>query len=195
MERIRMSLLTIIILVAVILVLLAIIALVASGGIICSGLTGKMATGAESLSPAGQIAGNALVVYDPGVTGAAKKAAAEIAGDLQSKGYKVELAGVSSTAASSASGYDVVVVGGPIYFGKASNSIEAYLKGLELQENTKLGVFGTTGSNDFVASDLTSLESQVASLQNRKAEVMLIGDRDEIKAARSCRDLVAVVTQ
>ncbi|WP_424359158.1 hypothetical protein [Methanocella sp. MCL-LM] len=190
-----MSLLTIVILVAVAIVLLAIFALVASGGIICSGLTGKMATGAESLSPAGHVTGKALVVYDPGVTGAAKKAATGIAGDLKSKGYKVELAGVSSAAATDVSGYDIVVVGGPMYFGKASNSIEAYLKGLTLQNHVKLGVFGTTGSNDFVASDLTSLESQVASIQNRKAEVRLIGDRDENKAALGCRDLVAVVTQ
>lgn len=191
-----MSVLTIVILVAVAIVLLAIVALLASGGIICSGLTGKMATGAESMKPAGPVTGNALVVYDPGVTGAAKKAAAEIAGDLKARGYKVELAGVSSKIASNASGYDVVVVGGPMYFGSASNSIASYLKGLTLQKDTRLSVFATTGTNDFVASDLASLEKQVASLQSGKAAaIRLIGDRDEKKAAQSCRDLATAAMQ
>lgn len=191
----KMSILTLIILAVIAVVLIAIVSLVAGAGLICSGFTGKTATGAESLSPTGTITGQALVAYDPGVTGAARKAAAEIAGDLKARGYKVELAGVSSRVAADASGYDVVIVGGPVYFGKASNSVEAYLKGLPIQKDTKLGVFGTTGSSDFVASDLASVEQQVASLGNTKATVRLIGDRDEKKATLSCRDLATAVVQ
>ncbi len=190
----KMSILTMLILAVIAIVLIAIACLVVSGGIICSGLTGKLATGAESISPAGATAGTALVIYDPGVTGAAKKAATDIAGDLKAKGYAVELAGVSSQAAASTTGYDVIIVGGPCYFGKATNSIEAYLKGLKLDNKTKFGVFATTGTNDFVASDLASLEQQVTALQGEhRATIRMIGDRDADSAARSCRDLVAAL--
>jgi hypothetical protein len=68
----KMSILTILILAVIAIVLITIVCLVVSGGIICSGLTGKLAKGAESMSPAGQATGKALVVYDPGVTGAAR---------------------------------------------------------------------------------------------------------------------------
>lgn len=189
-----MSILTILILAVIAIVLIGIACLVAGGGIICSGLTGKMATGAESMSPAGTVTGKALVVYDPGVTGAARKAATEIAGNLKARGYQVELAGVSGKTAANATGYDIVIVGGPCYFGKAANSIEAYLKGLKLDKNTKLGVFATTGTNNFVASDLASMEQQVSSLQGEnRATIRMIGDRDANNATQSCRSLVAAL--
>ena len=72
------------------------------------------ATSSETLNPTGNMAGSALVVYDPGVTGASKNAASVIAGNLQSNGYKVNLAGIRSTEAATTSGYDVIVISGPI---------------------------------------------------------------------------------
>ncbi|HMK45438.1 MAG TPA: hypothetical protein VK436_02325 [Methanocella sp.] len=190
----RMSILTIVILAAIIIVLIAIAALVVSGGIICSGLTGKMATSAEALSPDEPAAGKALIVYDPGVSQAAKNAAAKIADDLKVQGYSVELAGVSSSAATNASSYDIIIVGGPIYFGAASNSITAYLKGLTLPKDAKLGVFGTTGYTDIAPSNLASFEQQITSLQNGKnAIIKLIADRDEKNATKSYQDLALAV--
>lgn len=154
------------------------------------------ATGATSLNPSGSVKGNALVVYDPGVTGAAKNAAAKIAGTLSSQGYKVELAGVRSAVASNTSDYDVIIAGGPMYFGKASRSIDAYLKTLTLQNGVKLGVFGTTGSSDLAAEDLESLTNQVTSLQGgRNASIKLIRDRNEENAAQDYEGFVSAVMQ
>jgi hypothetical protein len=88
------------------------------------------ATGSETLSPTGAAVGKALVVYNPGLPGGAKDAASKIAVGLQSNGYMVVLAGVRSAVAGNTSGYDAIVVGGPIYAGKPVGSIQGYLNGL-----------------------------------------------------------------
>lgn len=150
---------------------LIVVGAIAGAGIICSGLTGYMATSTESISSTGEIKGNSLVVYDPGVTGAAKNAAAEIANDLKAKGYNVTLAGVSSSTAANTSKYDMIIVGGPMYFGKVSNSIDKYLKTLTLTENVKLGVFGTTGAAEFNNDDIEGLSKQVVSLQGKNTVI------------------------
>lgn len=189
-----MSILTIVILAGTILVLLTIAGMIAAGAILCGDLATYTATGAETLAPEGTPEGSALVVYNPGVTGAAKTAAGQIASDLKSGGYKVTLAGIRSVAVADTTGYDVVIVGGPIYFGTETSYTATYLKTLTLQPDARLGIFGTTGSNDFVASDLASVEQQVSSLQGgRKASVRLIEDRDQKKAVQSCKELVAAV--
>lgn len=146
------------------LVIVVIVAMtIAAGLILCGDILSYTATGSETLSPAGASVGQALVVYNPGVSGDARNAAETIAGDLQSKGYTVTLAGVKSPAAANISGYDVIIAGGPMYFGRVSNSVEEYLKGLQLQRDVELGVFATTGSDKFNDADITSLGQQVAS--------------------------------
>jgi menaquinone-dependent protoporphyrinogen IX oxidase len=97
----------------------------------------------KTFSPAGASAGKALVVYDPGVSGAAKKAAVKIAGGLQSKGYTVNLTGVRNTTASSVSGYDVIVVDGPVYGDKLGSSVQTYLQNINASQQAKIGVFAT----------------------------------------------------
>ncbi len=101
------------------------------------------ATGGETLSPAGAALGRAMVVYDPGVSGSAKNTAVKIAGELQSKGYTVNLAGVRSATSKNVSGYDVIVVGGPAYGDKMGSSAQSYLQDLSVSQNTKVGVFAT----------------------------------------------------
>ena len=100
--------------------------------------------------PVGVAPGNALLVFDPGSTGAVENAAKQIASDLQAKGYFVFLAGIDSkTAMGNAAQYQVVVVGGPIESGQASKSVQSYLVSLN-QYNltlTRLGVFGVGNSN------------------------------------------------
>ncbi len=170
----------------------------AIGLIICGDLLSYTATGNKTLNPAGTPAGKALVVYNPGVSGAAKDAAATIAGDLQSKGYAVSLAGVRSTAAANTSGYDVIIVGGPMYFGKVSSSVEAYLKGLKSQKDVALGVFATTGAPQFNNDDIASFGKQVASLPcnsmlNKTAVTKTIrsGDAGNV----DCSEFVSAVLQ
>jgi hypothetical protein len=147
------------------------------------------ATGGETLNPTGSSIGRALVVYDPGFSGAAKQDATKIAGDLQAKGYTVNLAGVRSESASNKSDYSIIVAGGPIYWGQVSSSIDGYLK--TLSNNVKLGVFGSTGSSTLVESDHKSLVNQVASdTHNENAFVKLILDGNE---TNDCADLVSTL--
>jgi menaquinone-dependent protoporphyrinogen IX oxidase len=121
-----------------------IVAVVSAAGFsVYKDLLSYTATGSETLGPAGASAGQALVVYDPGVSGAAKKAAVIIAKDLQSKGYTVNLTGVRSTTATRVSGYDVIVVDGPVYGDKLGSSVQTYLQNLNASQNAKIGVFAT----------------------------------------------------
>jgi len=114
------------------------------------------ATGSELLRPDGPVTGQALVVYNPGLSGDPKTVAAQIAGDLKARGYEVTLAGVNSSAAKNVTGYSVVIAGGPIYGGKVSPSIYSYLQSLAPPANAKVGAFasGTSvTSNGFPAAD------------------------------------------
>lgn len=156
------------------------------------------AKGAEFMSPAENVKGNALVVYNPGISGMAKNAANDIADELKTAGYNVELAGVRSTSAAKTSGYDVIIAGGPMYFGKASKSIDTYLKILKLQKEAKLGVFTTTGSEQFNSEDFQSLTKQVEMLTvdsslNKKAAIKLIRSGNE--SHKDCVDLVSATIQ
>ena len=148
--------------IGLVIILIIVVAIVAMGFIFLDAMS-YTATGSEMLSPAGNITGNALVVYDPGITGYTKDMAVKIAGDLQSKGYTVTLAGVRSSATANASGYDVIVAGGPTYAGNVSGSIGAYLKALKPQDNAKIGVFAT-GQDKDILSDPIGLRKEVTSL-------------------------------
>lgn len=145
------------------------------------------ATGSETLNPAGTPIGRALVVYDPGFSGAAKNDAAKIASDLQTQGYTVDLAGVRSETAGTKTGYAIIVAGGPMYFGQVSSSIGEYLKTVPL--NVKLGVFGATGSSSFSETDFNLFANQVAhATQNESVTLKLILDGNQ---TNDCADLVS----
>ena len=82
-------------------VLVIIVILIVSGfAVFALDLSSYGATGSQHLNPSGSSIGRALVVYDPGFSGAAKQDATKIAEYLQAKGYNVVLAGVRSGAAS-----------------------------------------------------------------------------------------------
>lgn len=121
------------------------------------------AVGSDTLSPAGTATGKALVVYDPGLSGQAKNVAATVAGDLRDRGYQVVLAGVRSPAASDASGYDVIVAGGPVYAGRVSGSIASYLEELAPSADARIGAFAT-GQDPDVRGDPAKLRQEAAPL-------------------------------
>ena len=183
------------------LVVIGIVLIVAVIGIVmgvlfCGDVMSLTDTSSKALSPAGTPAGKALVVYNPGLSGAPKKAAAEIADDLQSKGYTVTLAGIKSSAASNTSGYDVVIAGGPMYFGRVSNSVDSYLKALKPQKDVAVGVFGTTGSPQFNDGDIATFGEQVATdlgsvTLDKKAATKTIRSGDA--GNMDCSDLVSAV--
>lgn len=170
-------------------IILAVLAAFAAMGFVFMDGMSYTATGHETLSPAGADSGKALVVYNPGITGQAKGAAATIAGDLQAKGYTVDLCGIRSGEAWRTSGYDVIVVGGPVYVGNASGSIRSYLNTLKADEGTKLGVFGT-GSVDLGSDDLAVVRKDVAPADaalDIKAAVKLLQNDD---ADKKCSEFV-----
>ncbi len=104
------------------------------------------ATASETLNAPSIVIGRALVVYDQGITGAAKDVATKIAAAIQGEGYTVDLAGVrSAVATGDLSQYQVIVIGGPIYGGKAASSIQSYLSTLSPAGDSRIGVFGVGG--------------------------------------------------
>ncbi len=178
-------------------IVLVVAAPVAAGLGLYFDLLSTFATGCKLLSPAGKPAGRALVVYNPGGSGAAKKAAVQMAGDLQSKGYAVNLAGVKSKAAADASGYDVVIAGAPVYGSKVSSSVEAYLRAIKPQKDAALGVFGTTGWAEANKENDELFEKHVASLPfnapNKKAAAKTI--RSGYAGKADCTEFVSAVLQ
>jgi flavodoxin len=119
---------------------------IASAAVITYDVAGSLATDVHPL-PNGAPIGQAIVVYDPGLSCGAKDAATKIGYDLQDAGYNVTLAGVKSGAAANTAGYDVVVAGGPIYGGKPAKSVQDYLSSFTPVSGQKVGVFGYGGIN------------------------------------------------
>ncbi len=144
--------------VAIVIILL----IVGAFGLVIFDVMGNLASGSEKIGT-GEVTGKALVVYNPGISGASTKVARTIADDLNAKGYSVVLAGVKSAAATGTAGCDVIVVGGPIYAGNASSSIAAYMKTLNPPANAKVGVFGT-GSSSANINNPAGLKSELTGL-------------------------------
>lgn len=162
----------------------------------CGDVMSYTDTGSKVLSPAGTPVGKALVVYNPGLSGAAKTAAAGVTDDLQSKGYAVTLGGIKSAAAANISGYDVVIAGGPMYWSGVSNSVDAYLKTLKPQKDAAVGVFGTTGSPQFHDGDIAMFGEQVTTdlgsvTLDKKAATKTIHSGDA--GNTDCLDFVSAV--
>ncbi|MGZ7210560.1 MAG: flavodoxin family protein [Methanobacterium sp.] len=155
-------------------ILLLIIIAVVAAGFVFFDVMSYSATASEKLNPSGSEVGKALVVYDPGISGASKNVASEIAQNLQAKGYAVDLAGISSTTAKNTSGYNVIVVGGPVYAGNASTSIKSYLNTLKVDNDAKIGVFAT-GSDADVLKNRDLLFKEVAPLpQNDTLKIVTV---------------------
>ena len=148
-------------------------------------LASYTATGSEVRSPTVAMVGKALVVYDSGLSGTATAVASKIADELAAKGYEVTLAGVRSSATASTSGFGVVVVGGPIYAGKPTASIQSYLNGLNPPAGALVGVFGR-GNGAADSTDQSVIASEVAPLPSGSALtlkfVTKIGDTDNVDA-------------
>jgi flavorubredoxin len=121
-----------------------IIALVGSMALVMGDVAGNLASDTHPL-PNGEATKKALIVYDPGLSGGAKDAATKIGYLLQDSGYDVLMAGVKSSAANNLTGYDVIVVGGPIYASKPASSVGAYLSSFNPPEQAKVGIFGYGG--------------------------------------------------
>ncbi|NYB51092.1 MAG: hypothetical protein HVN35_00805 [Methanobacteriaceae archaeon] len=143
--------------------ILIIVAIFAFMGAIIFDVASYTATGSQTLEPNGTAVGNALVVYDPGLSGASTNAANIIASTLQSKGFRVDLVGIRNSKATNTSNYRLVIVGGPVYAGKVASSVQEYLKNLNLTPGTRIGVF-VTGQDPDSANDYNLLLKEAAPL-------------------------------
>jgi flavodoxin len=164
-----------------------VIIVVAFGTFFFLDLVAFTATGSKTLTPQGTSVGDALVVYDPGLSGATTRVAEKVAADLQAKGYTVILAGVKSSAAASTAGYMVIVAGSPIYAGAPTSSVKEFLNGLNPVSGTMVGVFGS-GQGSTSADDIAQIRNAVPALQSggalSGAVVVKIGESEDL-AARS----------
>jgi flavodoxin len=162
-----------------------VILVVAIGAVFLLDLAAYTATGSSTLTSSGASVGKAIVVYDPGLSGAAKGVADKVAIDLQAKGYTVTLAGIKSSAAANTADYGVIVVGGPIYAGAPTSSVKDCLSNLNPTRGFKIGVFGS-GQGATTPSDVQMIKDTIAGLKNgnslSNALVVKIGQSEDLNA-------------
>jgi flavodoxin len=161
------------------------VAFILFAGIIFLDLAAYTAIGSQTLSPDVNPVGAALVVYDPGLSGAAKTVADKVAAELQSQGYTVDLAGIKSGTAANVTGYQIVVAGGPIYAGAPTGSVKDFLGNLNVPSSTRVGVFGS-GSGSTTPEDVAAIRNAVPTLQTggalSDAVVVKIGQGEDLNA-------------
>ena len=168
-----------------------IITVAAVGAVFFLDVSALTATSSQTLTPTGPSVGNAMVVYDPGLSGTAKGVADKIASDLQTQGYTVQLAGIKSSTATHTTGYNtiggfsIVVAGGPVYAGALTSSVKDFLNNLKPDQGVKVGVFGS-GSGPTTPEDVAAIRDSVSALQTggalSNAVVIKIGSGEDLNA-------------
>ncbi len=166
-------------------VVILIVAFAAFAASVFLDLAAYTATSSQTLTPAEVSMGNALVVYDPGLSGASKGVAQTVAEDLQEKGYTVVLAGIKSSAASNTTGYNIIVAGGPIYAGAPTSSVKDFLGNLNPTGDVQVGVFGS-GQGATAPEDIAAIKADVPALSDNgvlsNAVVVKIGSGEDLDA-------------
>jgi len=139
-----------------------VIIVVAFGAIILLDVAAYTATGLQTLTPTGISIGKAIVIYDPGLSGTAKGVADKVAVDLQTKSYTVTLAGIKSSAAGTMTGYNIIVIGGPVYAGGLASSAKGAVESLVLNngQGAKIDVFGS-GSGATSPEDIAQIRQSI----------------------------------
>jgi flavodoxin len=160
-----------------------IILVVAFGAVFLLDVAAYTATGYSNLTPTGTSVGKAVVIYDPGLSGAAKGVADKVASDLQAQGYNVTLAGIKSSAAANTANYGIIVIGGPIYAGSPTTSVKDCLSNLNPTQGVKVGVFGS-GQGATTPSDVQMIRDALASLKDgnslSNAVIVKIGQSEDL---------------
>ncbi len=159
-----------------------IILFVAFGALFFLDIASYGATGQETLQASGASVGNALVAYNPGLSGDTKAVADKVAAALQAKGYTVTLAGIRSSALQDTSGFNVIVVGGPIYAGGLTASVKDALARIAISQGTAVGVFGS-GQGATTIEDIAQIRQSMPARQELSdATVVKIGNTEDITA-------------
>lgn len=124
---------------ATLLTLAALLAAV-GGAVMALDLTSYLATDRMTMGPE-DVARKALIVYDPGITGTAKKSALWMGNDLATRGYNVTVAGVRSQGAENATEYSPVVLVAPAYAWGLPGTAKAYAGSACLDGGAILGIY------------------------------------------------------
>jgi flavorubredoxin len=156
-----------------------ILAIIVVAGVIVWGISYYNSTSSNTLNPNSNVTGTALIVYDPGLSGAPKNVATKMANELQQKGYEVKLAGIRSNDAVNVTGYNVILVGGPTYAGDASSVVKTYLEGLNIPQNVTVGVFSVgSGADD---QDSNMIMQQILQNKNVTVKVSVKFDNNSVQ--------------
>ncbi len=162
-----------------------VVLLVIFGAVFFLDLAAYTATGSKTLNPTGASVGNALVTYDPGLSGAAKGVADKVAADLQAANYTVTLAGIKSSAAAHTANYSIIIAGGPVYAGTPTSSVKDFLNNLQPDQGTKVGVYGS-GSGATAPEDIASIRNSISALKEggtlQNAIIVKIGQGEDLNA-------------
>ena len=89
-------------------------------------ISSDVASEIEIINPEGSK--SALVIYHPGMTSLMKDVTYAFADGLVSNGWRVEITTPSSEAPTSISGYDLLVLGSPVYGFSLTQTIERHLE-------------------------------------------------------------------
>jgi hypothetical protein len=104
------------------------------------------------------------------------------------------LAGIKSAQAADTAGYDIIVVGGPVYAGALTASVKDQLSSMTVTSGTAVAVFGS-GSGPSAPEDIVMIEQSMPTRADdalANAVVVKIGNGEDI-AARA-QDLVNQLT-
>jgi len=102
--------------------------------------------------------GVALVVYHPGISDFQRQVNYAFADGLVSNGWRVEITTASSQAPTDLSGYDLLVLGGPVYAGAVAQPVRSYLSGLgDLGGKRTVLIISGSGSTDEAVSVMEQL--------------------------------------
>lgn len=97
----------------------------------------------------------ALIVYQPSMSGVTNKMAEQIAKGLNEKGYEVVLNNPGAYLTADVSQYSVLIFGSPVYAGKLSPALLDYVKKIQVSPLQKVILFSTGSINE--APELDSL--------------------------------------
>ena len=102
--------------------------------------------------------GVALVIYHPGISDFHRQVSYAFADGLVSHGWRVEITTASSQATTDLSGYDLLVLGGPVYAGEVAQPVRSYLSGLEdLGGKRTVLIISGAGKTDAAVSTMEKL--------------------------------------
>ena len=108
-------------------------------------------------NPAGE-EGVALVIHHPGISDFQRQMNYAFTDGLVSNGWRVEITTASSQAPTDLSGYDLLVLGGPVYAGAVAQPVVSYLSGLgDLGGKRTVLIISGAGKTDEAVSVMEKL--------------------------------------